>query len=263
VGWSGAKSSERWHVALFVLFLGDKEFSSPFGVLSVTIPAWPPWQARSARQRPPNIHVGMGRKPLNFFRGGTVPTSDMPDLSCLLAAAAAGDTGAKEQLFALVYQELRGISGRLMRQERPDHTLQTTALVHEAFLRLSQSKSLGAVPNRRYFFGAATRAMRQILAEHGEARATAKRGGDWQRVPLDDVLDHLEAQQIEATDLHDALEKLETLDERQAQVVTMKFMYGYTTADIASLLEISESTVENDWRFARAWLRGQLKESAP
>ena len=189
-----------------------------------------------------------------------MPSADYEEIPALLAAIHLGDAQAKEHLFQLVYDELRRISGQLMRRERPDHTLQPTAVVHEAFLRLCANKSLGAVPNRSYFFGAVTRAMRQVLADHADARASAKRGGGLQRVILDDVLDHLETQNIAVTDLHDALDRLESLHERQAQVVTLKFLHGFTIPEIAERLEVSESTVEGDWRFARAWLRDQLKE---
>jgi RNA polymerase sigma factor (TIGR02999 family) len=190
-----------------------------------------------------------------------MPTPESLDLSTLLEAVRAGDALAKNRLFEVVYAEMRRISGWLMRTERPDHTLQPTALVNEAFLRLCQGKSLGAVPNRSYFFGAVTRAMRQVLSDHAEARAAGKRGGGLQRVLLDDVLDHLEARNIQVSALREALERLEAINERQAQVVTLKFLHGYTIPEIGERLEVSESTVESDWRFARAWLRSQLKEN--
>jgi RNA polymerase sigma factor (TIGR02999 family) len=184
---------------------------------------------------------------------------DPDDLPALLAAIHAGDAAARDRLFQVVYADLRRMAGRLMRAERPDHTLQPTAVVHEAFVRLCQGRTVGAVPNRRYFFGAAARAMRQVLVDHAAARAAAKRGGGRRRVPLDDLLDHLEARRIAAADLRDALERLETLNERQSQVVALKALYGYTNRETAERLEVSEATVEGDWRLARSWLFGQLK----
>jgi RNA polymerase sigma factor (TIGR02999 family) len=185
-------------------------------------------------------------------------TPESDELASLLAAVQAGDAGAKDRLFRLVYDDLRRISGRLMRHERPDHTLQPTAVVHEAFLKLFQGNMPG-VADRRFFFGAATRAMRQVLIDHAAARDAAKRGGGFDRVPLDDVLDSLEARRIDLLDLRDALDELEALDDRQAQVVTLRFLYRCTTPEVARQLDVSESTVENDWRLARSWLFERLQ----
>jgi RNA polymerase sigma factor (TIGR02999 family) len=199
------------------------------------------------------------KKPSIFLKKSSMPTLELNELSELLMAAANGDVEGKERLFAAVYDELRRIAGRLMRRERADHTLQPTALVHEAVLQLLQGGFLSKIPNRHYFFAAATNAMRRILLAHHEKRTTAKRGGTLRRVPLDDVLDQLAEQKIEVGGLIEALNQLEKLDERQAQIVTLRYLNGCTIAEVADLLDVSESTVEGDWRFARAWLHDRLK----
>src|SRR5947209_11260000 len=132
-----------------------------------------------------------------------MPSWEPPDLFGLLAAAATGDAPAKEELVKAIYQELRQIAGAFMRHERVDHTLQPTALVHEAIVRLWQGKELAHVVNRAHLFAAATTAMRQVLLDHHRTRAAQKRGGDRERVPLDDLEDNLKAQGIDFGDLHD------------------------------------------------------------
>jgi RNA polymerase sigma factor (TIGR02999 family) len=185
------------------------------------------------------------------------------DVTVLLHAIRAGDAQAKGRLAALVYGELRGVAAGLMGRERGDHTLQPTALVHEAFVRLFRDDLWRTAPNRSYLFGAAARAMREVLADHARRRRAAKRGGTVRRVPLDDLLDHLEHEQnVDVLALHESLDRLSALHDRQSQVVTLRFFGGFTVAEIAGLLGLSVSTVEADFRLARAWLRQQLKGDA-
>jgi len=148
-----------------------------------------------------------------------------------------------------------------MSQERSDHTLQTTDLVHEAFLRLVGSDSLHAAQNRTSFFAIASRAMRQILVDHARKRNAAKRAAGYRRVPLDDVLDHFEQQHANVLDLDGPLDELAALHERQSQVVMLRFFSGLTIEQVAEQLTVSEATVENDFRMARLFLRRRLAEA--
>jgi RNA polymerase sigma factor (TIGR02999 family) len=177
----------------------------------------------------------------------------------LLHAIQEGDDTAKDRLIDLVYDELRGIAAKLLFQEDPSPTLQPTALVHEAYLRLDRDGSLGSVPNRRYFFAAAAQAMRQVLVDHARRRHTEKRGEGWRRVPLDAVLDYFERENLDVVALHEALDELATLDERQSQIVVLRFFGGFTIAEVAEQLGVSVSTVEGDFRLARAWLHQQIQ----
>ena len=182
------------------------------------------------------------------------------EVTTLLAEIRAGSPGARDQLVALVYDELRRLGGDLLRRERPGHTLQPTALVHEAVLRLFRPDALSAAQGRAQFLAAAARAMRQVLVDHARRRAADKRGGDRERLPLDDVLDHFAEQRLDLLALHDALDVLAGLHQRQGQVVELRFFGGYTVEEIAEQLGVSVSTVESDFRKATAFLRGQLSE---
>lgn len=164
------------------------------------------------------------------------------------------------------YGDLRAIAGAYLREQRPGHTLQPTALVHEAFLKL-QSADPSAAEDRSHFLALAATAMRQILVNHARARATLKRGGgDADRLRLD--ASDLTASgpgpgQLEILALHDALERLAQADPRKARLVELRFFGGLTSADAAAVLGISLSTAEADWRFARAWLLARLTEQQP
>ncbi len=177
----------------------------------------------------------------------------------LLHAIQQGDAAAKERLIELVYDELRGIAARFLLDEGTSQTLQPTALVHEAYLRLDGDGVLGNAPNRHYFFAAAAQAMRQVLVDHARRRRTEKRGDGWRRVPLDVVLDYFERENLDVVALHEALDELMTLDTRQGQVVVLRFFGGFTVCEVAAQLGISVSTVESDFRLARAWLHRYIK----
>ena len=180
------------------------------------------------------------------------------EITTVLGDIRAGKAEAKTRLVELVYEELRRLAYQVMRTERAGHTLQPTALVHEGLLRILDGETLAKAPNRAYFFAAAAHAMRQVLVDHARKRAARKRGGDYERVTLDEVLDSLEQQRIDVLALNAALDELAVRHERQSKVVVLRFFGGLTMTEIAHQLDVSVSTVEDDWRIAKAWLRGQL-----
>ncbi len=175
----------------------------------------------------------------------------------LLAEWSNGDSAALAQLTPLIYEELRRIAHRHMGGQRPDHTLQTTALVNEAYLRLTDQTK----PNwqsRAHFFAVAARAMRQILVSYARSNRAQKRGGGAARIELDESAILSPEQSKEIVDLHEALERLGTLDARKAQVVELKFFGGLNYDEIAEVLKIARMTVRRDWEFAKLWLYTEL-----
>lgn len=184
------------------------------------------------------------------------------DITQVLADIRAGQAGGRAALLELVYDELRRLAGGLMNRERTGHTWQSTDLVHEALMRLLDDANIQNLQNRRHFFGAAARAMRRLLVDYARQRATEKRGGKQERVPLDDVLEPFEQQHIDLVALDEALDELARMNERQSQVVMLRFFGGLTVNEIAEQLEVSIGTVENDFRIARAWLRSKLGSAA-
>ncbi len=175
----------------------------------------------------------------------------------ILQAAGRGDPDARERLAARVYGDLRRTAERMMQWE-PQQTLQPTALVNEAYLRLFEHSNFSSSPNRAYFFAAAGQAMRRILVDAARRRKSIKRGGQYQRQPLDDVLDEYETQNINLMDLDEALSKLDQLCPRQADVVHLRWFMELSVTEVSELLDVSVSTVEQDWRSARAFLKRQL-----
>jgi RNA polymerase sigma factor (TIGR02999 family) len=171
----------------------------------------------------------------------------------LLIKIGRGDEHARDEMLPLVYEELRRIAAAYMGGERRGHTLQPTALVHEAYLRLVDQRRVDW-RNRAQFVGLAATMMRRILLNHARDRAAAKRGGDAVRVSVS-LADDVAAQpELDLVSLHDALDRLASLDSRKEQVVELKFFGGLTTPEIAELLRLSPATIERDWTFARAWL---------
>lgn len=168
-----------------------------------------------------------------------------------------GDREAAERLFPLVYDELKRQARIFLSRERKDHTLQPTALVHEAYLRLVGQSNL-KVENRTHFFGIASRLMRQILVDHARRKNAEKRGGAAQRLSLDDIEIAPELAAGDVLVLHEALERLESLDERKAKVVEMRFFGGMKEDEIAEVLSVNEKTVRRDWQFAKLWLYREL-----
>ena len=175
----------------------------------------------------------------------------------LLEQARAGHEPAVEKLVPLVYAELRRIAARLMRHERPGQTLQTTALVHEAYLRLLKDQDI-SFQNRAHFLGIAARSMRQILVERARARDAAKRGGERRRITLDEAVAAGVPRDIDLVALDFALERLAALDPQRARIVELRFFGGLTNEETAAALDISPATVKRAWAVARAWLYREL-----
>jgi RNA polymerase sigma factor (TIGR02999 family) len=178
------------------------------------------------------------------------------EVTRLIGRLRVGDARAYEELLPIVYDELRTMARRQLRGERSDHTLDPTALVHEAYLRLvGDTESL---TDRRHFFAVAARAMRRILIEHARARARQKRGGGRQRVELPSNLAGEDTDPVDAIALDEALTRLETVDARKARVVELLYYVGLSAREAGEVLEITSRTVERDWQFARAWLLREL-----
>lgn len=177
-------------------------------------------------------------------------------------------TDAVATLIELAYDELRELAQSLMRSQPTEHTLQPTALVHEAAMRLLGTNGLAEARNRSYFFGAMCRAMRRVLVDHARARRAIRRGGDRRRLALDGpaldaTISAIEnSRGIDLIELDEALQRLETRSRRQAELVTMRFFGGFDMREIAEHLRVSLGTVENDWRIAKAWLHQELNPSA-
>jgi RNA polymerase sigma-70 factor (ECF subfamily) len=162
-----------------------------------------------------------------------------------------------DRLFEAVFGELRQLAGDLMRNERASHTLQPTALVNEAYLRLVDDSKIDW-RNRAHFFGIAARAMRQILVDHARQRAAAKRGGGWQRVTLDDAVALTAERDIKILALDRVLTKLGEMDERMARIVELRAFAGLSVEETAQILGVSVRTIHNDWRVAKMWLAREL-----
>lgn len=175
----------------------------------------------------------------------------------LLESVGKGSTQAVDDLFPLVYDELRKIAAAYLQRERRDHTLQTTALVHEAYLRLIGQKSAGW-GNRIQFFGVAAKVMRRILVDRARTRHAVKRGGNAHRIELDEAVASFEERAIDLVALDEALERLAELDPRKSDVVEMRFFGGMSLPEIAELLKTPLRTIERDWTTARAWLRAEI-----
>jgi RNA polymerase sigma-70 factor, ECF subfamily len=180
------------------------------------------------------------------------------DVTAMLDEVRAGRPEAQDRLVRAIYGELLRTARGLMRRERRDHTLEAGALVHESLLRLFKGEALTGIPDRRHLLTAAAQAMRQVLVDHARRRNAGKRAGQRARVPLDQVLASFDERGLDVIDLHEALERLAQAYPRQAQVVTLRFFGGMSIPEVVATLGVSDTTVETDWRFARAWLRDQL-----
>jgi RNA polymerase sigma factor (TIGR02999 family) len=179
------------------------------------------------------------------------------EITRVLAQLKQGDRAAAEQLVPLVYPHLRSLASYYMRGERKDHTLQATALVHEAFIRLLKQENL-AWEDRNHFFGVAAGLMRRILVDYARAHRAGKRGGPERDLPLDEALVFAVERSSELIALDDALKLLAKWDPRQSQIVELRFFAGLTEEEIAGVLGISVRTVKRDWATARAWLHTEL-----
>ena len=175
----------------------------------------------------------------------------------LLVAWGEGDQAARDELMPLVYEELHRLAHRFISRERPGHTLQTTGLLNEAYLRLVDQKNVNW-KSRAHFFGIAARLMREILVDYARKRSYAKRGGDAHRVPLDETMIVSEERAADVVALDDALKSLAQIDPRQSQIVELRFFGGLSIEETAEVLAVSPGTVMRDWTIAKAWLRRAL-----
>lgn len=182
-----------------------------------------------------------------------------PDVTAILAAWRAGERGALDRLMPLVYDELRSLAEGYLRRERPDHTLQATAVLHEAYLRLVE-KTHPHWEGRVHFFAVAAQVMRRILVDHARERRAAKRGGDAVQVALDadPAAAPAALDLVDLLDLDAALDRLAALDARKGRVIELRYFGGLTEAEAAQVLEVSPATVRLDLRLARAWLLAEL-----
>lgn len=183
--------------------------------------------------------------------------------SSLLDRVQAGDHQAADALMELVYDELRGLAQSLLNQDAGDHTLQATALVNEAYLRMLGQAHV-AWKGQAHFRAIAARMIRRVLVDHLRARRTVKRGGDVPRWTLHESAELLESRSpaCDVLELHEALERLEQLNPRQARVVELRFFAGFDVEETAAILDVSDRTVKDDWRFAKAWLKNQLSDES-
>ena len=168
-----------------------------------------------------------------------------------------GQPEALASLMPLVYDELRQIAGRYLRKERQDHTLQTTALVHEAYIRLIDQKQANW-QNRAQFFGVAANMMRRILVDHARGHAADKRGGGAAKLSLDEAIEIADQKEVDLIALDDALTQLAALDEQQCRVVELRFFGGLTVEEVAEVLKLSPATIKREWSMAKAWLHREL-----
>ena len=184
------------------------------------------------------------------------------DLTQILLDWSNGDKEAPAKLTPLVYDELRRLANHYLRRERPDHTIQPTALVHEAYIRLVDQNSV-QWQNRAHFFGIAARIMRQILVNYALAHQTAKRGGDQYKLSLDEAIGLAQEPEMNLVALDEALKSLEVIDERKSRIVELRFFSGLSLEEVAEVLGISLATVKREWRMARAWLYTEITKDKP
>lgn len=181
------------------------------------------------------------------------------DVTILLNSASAGDLAAPEKLLELVYDDLRRLAAKYMQNERSDHTLQATALVHEAFIRLVDWKNV-SWQNRAHFFAVAAEVMRKILIDHARKRSAQKRDGG-QKILLDEAVSFSREKELDLLALEEVLSALEKIDKRQAKIVELRFFGGLSIEETAYILNVSETTVKREWTFAKAWFQRELTRS--
>lgn len=177
----------------------------------------------------------------------------------LLIKLTSGDEAAMEELLPVVYDELRKLAASYLRRERPDHTLQPTALVHEAYLRLIDQTQV-SWQNRAHFFGIAAQMMRRILVDHARLHNAEKRGHDFQKLSLDENIDKAVERSMEMIMLDDALNELASIDEQKSRIVELRYFGGLTVEETAAVLGVTPITIKRHWRMAKAWLYGQMQK---
>ena len=195
-----------------------------------------------------------------YIRLLMAPSSSRGQITELLRDWRNGDKAAREKLLPIVYDELKRLAASFFRRERLNHTLQPTALVHEAYIHLVDQSHVGW-ENRAHFFGAAAQLMRRILIDHARSRNAAKRGGGAIRVTLADDVAISEQRELDLIALDAALEELTALDEKQSKIVEMRFFAGLSIEETAEVLDISPATVKREWNTAKAWLYRRMKSS--
>lgn len=191
---------------------------------------------------------------------GRIGVSDdkSKEVTIFLKAWGGGNREARDQLLVLVYKEMRRLAAKYLKQQRPDHTLQPTALVHEAYLKLIDTSEINW-QDRAHFFAVAAQTMRNILVDHARALAADKRGGGMRKIALDEISGTSKKQDVDLIDLNDALERLAAQDELQGRLIELRFFGGLTIEDTAEVLKISPATVKREWAMARAWLFREMK----
>ncbi len=192
--------------------------------------------------------------------GSRLPDKEQKEISVILKDWSAGRRESADVLLSLVYDELRKIARRYLRKERSDHTLQPTALVHEAYMKLIDLSDV-SWQDRAHFFAVASSVMRNILVDHARARLAEKRGGEGQRIALEDVVSFSREPDVDLLALDEALNKLAKFDEQQSRLVELRFFGGLTIEETAHVLEISPATVKREWTVAKAWLFRQMKSA--
>ena len=186
----------------------------------------------------------------------------MTGVTQILSLIETGDPAAAEQLLPLVYDELRKLAAQKMAQEKPGQTLQATALVHEAYIRLVDVEKAQHWNSRGHFFGAAAEAMRRILVEEARRKGGPKAGGRHRRIALSDISPEIPGSQSDLLALSEALDGLAAVDPRAAELVKLRFFVGFTRQQAAEALGVSIATADNDWAYAKGWLQVELSESA-
>ncbi len=181
------------------------------------------------------------------------------DVTVLLKAVSAGEENAPDKLLEVVYDDLRRLAAAYMQNERSDHTLQATALVHEAFIRLVDWKNV-SWQNRAHFFAVAAEVMRKILIDHARKRAAQKRDGG-QKILLDEAISFSKEKELDLLALEEVLSALEKIDKRQAKIVELRFFGGLSIEETAYVLNVSDTTVKREWTFAKAWFQRELTRS--
>lgn len=184
-------------------------------------------------------------------------SSKQTEITLLLDAMGAGQEDAPEKLLELVYNDLRRLAGAYMKNERSDHTLQPTALVHEAFIRLVEWENV-TWQNRAQFFAVAAEVMRKVLIDHARQKKAQKRSGG-QKIELDEAISFSEKKEFDLLALEEVLQSLEKIDARQAKIVELRFFGGLSIEETAHVLKISDTTVKREWTFAKAWFQRELK----
>jgi RNA polymerase sigma factor (TIGR02999 family) len=179
------------------------------------------------------------------------------EVTRMLVDWSGGDREAPAKLMPLVYEELRHLARQYLQRERPDHTLQATGLVHEAYLRLVD-QSTTTWQNRAHFFGVAAQLMRRILVDYARSHRAEKRGGGWDKLTFDEALAPSTERSIDLVALDEALKDLLALDPRQSQIVELRFFGGLTNEEVGEVLDVSPRTVKREWRMAKAWLRREI-----